>query len=58
MTILIGQMLGCLLVAAGIGQILVSSREIIAAAPFYAGAILGGVLKSETDALFRSRPRL
>src|SRR3954447_9917912 len=36
----------------GIDQILLSAASVISAAPFYRGQLLGGVLKSETDALF------
>jgi tRNA(adenine34) deaminase len=39
----------------GIDQIEIPAKTVIAAAPFYRGAILGGVLRSETDALFRDR---
>jgi tRNA(adenine34) deaminase len=39
----------------GINQILIPATAVIAAAPFYHGAILGHVLDAETDALFRER---
>jgi tRNA(adenine34) deaminase len=41
----------------GINQIMIPAAEVIAAAPFYHGAILGHVLAGETDALFRGRKR-
>jgi tRNA(adenine34) deaminase len=46
------------LVQAGINQILISAASVIGAAPFHRGALLGGVLKSETDALFANRKGL
>jgi tRNA(adenine34) deaminase len=42
----------------GIDQIVISAAAVIDAAPFYRGLLLGGVLKSETDALFLNRKRL
>jgi tRNA(adenine34) deaminase len=36
----------------GIDQILLPAASVISAAPFYRGQLLGGVLVSETDALF------
>jgi tRNA(adenine34) deaminase len=39
----------------GINQILIPATAVIAAAPFYRGSILGHILASETDALFRDR---
>ena len=42
---------------AGIDQILLPATAVISAAPFYHGEILGGVLASETDALFADRER-
>ncbi len=41
----------------GIDQILLPATAVIDAAPFYRGEILGGVLASETDALFANRER-
>jgi len=41
----------------GIDQILLSAAAVTAAAPFYRGEILGGVLKSQTDVLFIGRKR-
>lgn len=42
----------------GIDQILLPATAVIDAAPFYRTEILGGVLASETDALFANRDRL
>jgi tRNA(adenine34) deaminase len=42
----------------GIDQILLPATAVIGAAPFYRGEILGGVLTSETDALFANRERM
>lgn len=41
----------------GIDQIVLPATAIIAAAPFFQGDILGGVLAAETDALFTNRQR-
>jgi tRNA(Arg) A34 adenosine deaminase TadA len=41
----------------GINQIRISAAAVIGAAPFYHGALMGGVLELETDALFRNRKR-
>lgn len=41
----------------GIDQIMISANAVITAASFYRGFILGGVLRAETDALFRDRKR-
>lgn len=41
----------------GIDQILLPATAVIGAAPFYRGDIMGGVLASETDALFANRDR-
>jgi tRNA(adenine34) deaminase len=41
----------------GINQIMIPASAISAAAPFYRGSILGPVLQTETDALFRDRKR-
>ena len=41
----------------GIDQIMIPAKVVIAAASFYRGLILGGVLRAETDALFRDRKR-
>jgi tRNA(adenine34) deaminase len=43
---------------AGIDQILIPAATVVAAAPFYHVELLGGVLKSETDALFMNRKRV
>ena len=45
------------LAEAGIAQIMIGASVVRDAAPFYRGQILGGVLQSETDALFRNRRR-
>ena len=42
----------------GIDQILLPVTTVIGAAPFYRGAALGDVLRSETDALFMNRRRV
>ena len=42
----------------GIDQIRLPAIAVIRAAPFYVGEILGHVLESETDTLFRSRKRV
>ena len=39
----------------GMDQIDISSRTVAAAAPFFTGTLLGGVLEKETDQLFRER---
>ena len=41
----------------GINQILMPATAVIGASPFYHGAILGHVLRAETDALFQNRKR-
>jgi tRNA(adenine34) deaminase len=41
----------------GINQILIPATTVIGASAFYDGEILGHVLQSETDALFRNRKR-
>jgi tRNA(adenine34) deaminase len=41
----------------GISQILIPATTVIGASAFYHGEILGHVLQSETDALFRNRKR-
>jgi tRNA(adenine34) deaminase len=43
---------------AGLDQILIPAATVAAAAPFHRVELLGGVLKSETDALFINRTRL
>lgn len=45
------------LAQAGIAQIMIDAGTVRAAAPFYRGQIMGGVLRAETDALFRNRRR-
>ena len=42
---------------AGINQIDISARAVIDAAPFFKGALLGGVLAAETDEMFFNRKR-
>jgi tRNA(Arg) A34 adenosine deaminase TadA len=46
------------LAQAGIAQIMIDASAVRAAAPFYRGQIMGGVLRAETDALFRNRRRV
>jgi tRNA(adenine34) deaminase len=46
------------LAEAGIAQIRIDASAVRNAAPFYRGQILGGVLRAETDALFRNRQRV
>ena len=41
----------------GIAQIDIAAASVIAAAPFYHGALLGGVLAGETDRMFAERQR-
>jgi len=41
----------------GIPQIMIDASAVRDAAPFYHGRIVGGVLRAETDALFRNRQR-
>jgi tRNA(adenine34) deaminase len=43
------------LAEAGIAQIMIGANAVRDAAPFYRGWIMGGVLRTETDALFRNR---
>jgi tRNA(adenine34) deaminase len=45
------------LAEAGIAQIMIGASAVHDAAPFYRGRIMGGVLRAETDALFRNRQR-
>jgi tRNA(Arg) A34 adenosine deaminase TadA len=45
------------LVHAGMNQIEISSKTVAAASPFYKGEILGGILETQTDALFMGRPK-
>lgn len=42
---------------AGIEQINITARTVIEQSPFYNGALLGGVLASETDRMFMERKR-
>lgn len=42
----------------GIAQIKIDASAVRAAAPFYRGQIIGGVLQAETDALFYNRRRV
>ncbi len=42
---------------AGIEQISIAARTVIEQSPFYNGALLGGVLASETDRMFLDRKR-
>jgi tRNA(adenine34) deaminase len=46
------------LAEAGISQIMIDASAVRDAAPFYRARILGGVLRAETDALFRNRRRV
>jgi tRNA(Arg) A34 adenosine deaminase TadA len=39
----------------GIVQIMIGASAVRDAAPFYRGWIMGGVLRAQTDALFRNR---
>jgi tRNA(Arg) A34 adenosine deaminase TadA len=41
----------------GIPQIMIDASVLRDTAPFYRGQIVGGVLRAETDALFRNRQR-
>ena len=41
----------------GFNQIDIASASVIRSAPFFHGALLGGVLAAETDRLFADRPR-
>jgi tRNA(adenine34) deaminase len=41
----------------GTAQIMIGASAVRDAAPFYRGRIMGGVLRAETDALFRNRQR-
>ena len=45
------------IVAAGIGQIEITARQVADASPFYSGLLLGGVLAAETDRMFLERSR-
>jgi tRNA(adenine34) deaminase len=45
------------LAEAGIAQIMIDASVVRDASPFYRGRIVGGVLRAETDALFRNRQR-
>ena len=42
---------------ADIRQIMIGASLVSDAAPFYRGQIMGGVLRAETDMLFRNRRR-
>ena len=46
-----------MLAEVGIPQIMIDASVVRDAAPFYRGRIMGGVLRAETDALFRNRQR-
>ena len=46
-----------MLAEVGIPQIMIDASVVRYAAPFYRGRIIGGVLRAETDALFRNRQR-
>ena len=46
------------LLEADIAQIMIGASAVRDAAPFYRGPIMGGVLRAETDALFRDRQRV
>ncbi|MGE4335395.1 MAG: nucleoside deaminase [Pigmentiphaga sp.] len=43
--------------AAGIPQITIAAADVAAAAGFYRGELLGGVLSAQTDPMFLQRPR-
>jgi tRNA(adenine34) deaminase len=45
------------LLHAGFNQIEITAASVIRSAPFYHGALLGGVLAAETDQMFTERPR-
>jgi tRNA(Arg) A34 adenosine deaminase TadA len=45
------------LAEAGIAQIMIDASAVRDAARFYRGQIMGGVLRGETDTLFRNRQR-
>ena len=45
------------ILAAGIGQINITAKQVADASPFYSGLLLGGVLAAETDKMFRERKR-
>ena len=45
------------LAEAGVAQIMIGASAVHDAAPFCRGPIMGGVLRAETDALFRNRQR-
>lgn len=45
------------ILAAGIGQINITARQVAEASPFYSGLLLGGVLAAETDKMFLDRKR-
>ena len=46
-----------MLAEVGIPKIMIDASVVRDAAPFYRGRIMGGVLRAETDALFRNRQR-
>lgn len=45
------------ILAAGIGQIEITAKQVAEASPFYSGLLLGGVLAAETDRMFLERKR-
>jgi tRNA(Arg) A34 adenosine deaminase TadA len=45
------------ILAAGIDQIRITTRQVAEASPFYSGLLLGGVLAAETDKMFLERKR-
>jgi len=45
------------LAEAGIARIMIRASAVRDVTPFYRGRIMGGVLRAETDALFRNRQR-
>lgn len=45
------------ILAAGIGQINITAKQVAEASPFYSGLLLGGVLEAETDKMFLDRKR-
>src|ERR1700746_900690 len=46
------------LAEAGLAQIMIDASGVRDAALFYRGQIMGGILRAETDALFRDRQRV
>jgi hypothetical protein len=42
---------------AGVQQIAMTAQQVVAAAPFFKGFLLGGVLADETDRIFKEREK-